>query len=401
MNQFLSFVKKEFLYIFRDTWTMIILLLMPVLMLILFGFGISTEIKNTRVAVVDPSRDISTQQIVNNLSTSEYFVIDRYLSDISEVEQALKKGDIGLVVIFSENFNENLNRGSASVQLIADGSDPNTASSLINYATAIINQLTMNNEQLTINNEQLIMNNEQSTINNEQLIMNNEQLTVNEGNNNKMLTINCSMKLLYNPTMKGAYNTVPGVLGMVLMLICTLMTSIAIAREKETGSMEVLLVSPIKPVTIILSKTAPYFILSLFNLATVLLLAVFVLKVPIVGSFGLLIGLALIFIFVCLSLGVLISIVAPSQIVALLVSAVIGMMLTMMLSGLMFPIENLPLVLQWIAQIIPAKWFIEASRNVMIKGAGISAIAKELTVLSGMALFLLAVSMKKFNKRIE
>jgi ABC-2 type transport system permease protein len=370
-SHFFSFVKKEFLYIFRDTWTMIILLLLPILMLILFGFGISTEIKNTRVAVFDPSRDVATQQIVNNLSTSEYFIISHYLSDISEVEQVLKKGDIGLVVVFEANFNENLNRGGASVQLIADGSDPNTASSLANYATAIVNS-----SPIAASNAQM-----QSGV--------------------SLPRINCEMKLLYNPTMKGAYNTVPGVLGMVLMLICTLMTSIAIAREKETGSMEVLLVSPIKPATIILSKTAPYFILSLFNLATVLLLAVFVLKVPIVGSLGLLIGLTFIFIFVCLSLGVLISIVAPSQIVALLASAVIGMMLTMMLSGMMFPIENLPLVLQWFAQIVPAKWFIEAARNVMIKGAGITAIAKELTVLSGMALFLLAVSVKKFNKRIE
>ena len=370
-SQFISFVKKEFLYIFRDTWTMIILLLLPVLMIILFGFGISTEIKNTRVAVFDPSRDVATGQIVNNLSTSEYFIISHYLSDISEVEHVLKKGDIGLVVVFEANFNENLNRGGANVQLIADGSDPNTASSLANYATAIINS-----SPIAAGNAQM-----QSGV--------------------SLPLINCEMKLLYNPTMKGAYNTVPGVLGMVLMLICTLMTSIAIAREKETGSMEVLLVSPIKPATIILSKTAPYFILSLFNLATVLLLAVFVLKVPIVGSLILLIGLSIIFIFVCLSLGVLISIVAPSQIVALLASAVIGMMLTMMLSGMMFPIENLPLVLQWFAQIVPAKWFIEASRNVMIKGAGITAIAKELTVLSGMALFLLAVSVKNFNKRIE
>jgi len=145
MRQFISFIKKEFLYIFRDTWTMIILLVLPVMMLILFGFGISTEIKNTRVAVYDPSRDVATQQIVNNLSSSEYFIIDRYLSDISEVEQVLKKGDIGLVLVFASNFNENLNRGGASVQLIADGSDPNTASSLANYATAIINQWTIDN----------------------------------------------------------------------------------------------------------------------------------------------------------------------------------------------------------------------------------------------------------------
>lgn len=370
-SQFIAFFKKEFRYIFRDTWTMIILLILPILMLILFGLGISTEIRNTRVAVFDPSRDVATQQIVNSLSTSEYFIIDHYLSDISEVEQTLKNGDIGIIVVFEPRFNENLNRGNATVQLIADGSDPNTASTLVNYATAIINSspIGTGNAQTQIGTS--------------------------------LPRIHCEIKLLYNPTMKGTYNIVPGVLGIVLMLICTLMTSVAIAREKETGSMEVLLVSPIKPITIIMSKTTPYLILSLFNLTSLLLLSVFVLKVPIVGSLVLLIGLSLVFVFVCLSLGVLISIIAPSQIVALLVSAVIGVILTLMLSGMIFPIENLPLVLQWLAQIIPAKWFIEAARNVMIKGAGIAAIAKELTVLGGMALFLLALSVKKFNKRIE
>jgi ABC transporter, permease protein len=370
-SQFIAFFKKEFRYIFRDTWTMIILLILPILMLILFGLGISTEIRNTRVAVFDPSRDVATQQIVNSLSTSEYFIIDHYLSDISEVEQTLKNGDIGIIVVFEPRFNENLNRGNATVQLIADGSDPNTASTLVNYATAIINS------------SPIVIGNAPTQI------------------GTPLPRIYCEIKLLYNPTMKGTYNIVPGVLGIVLMLICTLMTSVAIAREKETGSMEVLLVSPIKPITIIMSKTAPYLILSLFNLTSLLLLSVFVLKVPIVGSLVLLIGLSLVFIFVCLSLGVLISIIAPSQIVALLVSAVIGVILTLMLSGMIFPIENLPLVLQWLAQIIPAKWFIEAARNVMIKGAGIAAIAKELTVLGGMALFLLALSVKKFNKRIE
>lgn len=370
-SQFIAFFKKEFRYIFRDTWTMIILLILPILMLILFGLGISTEIRNTRVAVFDPSRDVATQQIVNSLSTSEYFIIDHYLSDISEVEQTLKKGDIGIIVVFEPRFNENLNRGNATVQLIADGSDPNTASTLVNYATAIINS------------SPIVRGNAQTQI------------------GTPLPRIHCEIKLLYNPTMKGTYNIVPGVLGIVLMLICTLMTSVAIAREKETGSMEVLLVSPIKPITIIMSKTAPYLILSLFNLTSLLLLSVFVLKVSIVGSPVLLIGLSLVFIFVCLSLGVLISIIAPSQIVALLVSAVIGVILTLMLSGMIFPIENLPLVLQWLAQIIPAKWFIEAARNVMIKGAGIAAIAKELTVLGGMAMFLLALSVKKFNKRIE
>lgn len=201
--------------------------------------------------------------------------------------------------------------------------------------------------------------------------------------------------------MKGAYNIIPGVLGLVFMLICTMMTSIAIAREKELGSMEVLLVSPIKPITIILSKTMPYFVLSLLNFTTVLLLSVFVLDVPVMGSLALLILLAVVFIFLCLSLGVLISIAAPSQLVAMLVSAVIMIMPTIFFSGLMFPVENMPVVIQWITHIIPAKWFIEAARAVMIQGSGIVSVAKELLILSGMTVVLLVVSVRKFNKRIE
>lgn len=366
-SQFLSAVKKEFLYILRDRWTMIILLVLPILMVILFGFGISTEIRNTGVAVFSPSHDVATQKIVNKLASSEYFIIDRYLSDISEVETALKKGDIGLVVVFGDNFAENLERGNADIQLIADGSDPNTATSLVNYATAIIRQSTAQQTD----------------------------------NNIAISRITCQTKLLYNPTMKGAYNIVPGVLGLVLMLICTMMTSIAIAREKETGTMEILLVSPIKPATIILSKTVPFFVLSLVNLATVLLLSVFVLKVPIAGSLSLLIGVSMLYIFLCLSLGVLISIVAPSQMVAMLVSAVVLMLPTMLLSGLLFPIENMPLVLQWLAQILPIKWYIVAIRNVMIKGVGLATISREVIVLCVMTVFLLVVSLKKFNKRIE
>lgn len=367
MGQFGAFVKKEFLYIFRDTWTMIILLLLPILMVILFGYGISTETKNTRVAVFDPSRDILTQQIVNDLANSEYFIIDRYLTDLTDADKVFDQ-KVGLVLVFSENFNENMNRGGSSVQLITDASDPNTASTLTNYATAIINQ---------------------------------SALSCRGKGNSAVPRISCDVKLLYNPTMKGSYNTVPGVLGLVMMLICTMMTSIAIAREKELGSMEVLLVSPIRPVTIILSKTVPYFVLSLMNFTSVMLISYFVLRVPVAGSIILLLGISMLYIFLCLSLGVLISIIAPSQVVAMLVSAVVMMLPSILLSGLMFPVENMPLVLQWFSQIIPAKWFIEAARAVMIQGATVGMVAKDLAVLGGMTVFLLSVSIMKFNKRIE
>ncbi|MBA4252050.1 MAG: multidrug ABC transporter permease [Chlorobiaceae bacterium] len=368
MKQFLIFTKKEFYHIFRDRWTTLILLVLPILMIILFGFGITTEIKNTKFAVYDPSRDVASQGIINKFSTSEYFTLSEYLDSPEQIEKLFQKGKIGLVIVFSEKFHENiLHTGEAQVQLILDGTDPNTALTLTNYATQIINLYQQEQKE----------------------------------SKNILYQIKSEIKLLYNPTLKGEYNTVPGVMGMVLMLICAMMTSVSIAREKELGTMEVLLVSPMKPIIIILSKVVPYFFLSLINLTTILLLSVFVLKVPIVGSLWLLIFVSLIFIFVALALGLLISSVVEKQMVALLISGMALMMPIILLSGLMFPIENMPIVLQWISNIIPAKWFIIAVKNVMIKGLGIASIINEIIILTSMAVILTAISLKKFKTRLE
>ena len=368
MKQFLVFTRKEFYHILRDRWTMIILMLMPIVMVILFGFGISTEIRNAKVAVYDPSKDSATEGIVERVNTSEYFTITHYVNHPKEIESLFKTGKIGLAVIFDEHFYENLvHTGEAQVLLIADGTDPNTASTLTSYVSRIVMQYQM--ELLGI-----------------------ESIP---------LQINTEIKLLYNPTMKSSYNIVPGVMGMVLMLICAMMTSVSIAREKELGTMEVILVSPMPPILIILSKVVPYFVISMINFTNVLLLAVFLLDVPVKGSLALLYFVSIVFIFVALALGLMISSVAKTQIVALLMSAMGLLMPTVMLSGLMFPIENMPIILQGIAQAIPAKWYIEAIRNIMIKGLGISGILFELSVLMFMAFFLVIASLKRFKIRLE
>ena len=369
MKMFLIFTQKEFYHIFRDRWTTLILLVLPILMIVLFGFGITTEIKNSHMAVFDPSKDVATQKIIDKLASSEYFTLDTYLDDPDKIEDVFKSGDIGLCVLFSENFYQDmLHTGEAQILLIADGTDPNTASTLTSYATRIITEFQME-----------------------------------EGKAMGMppYQINAEVHLLYNPTLKGTYSTVPGVMGMILMLICAMMTSVSIAKEKETGSMEVILVSPMPPILIIISKVLPYFVLSFVNYLTVILLSVYVLDVPVNGSLGLLTFLAFIFIFVGLALGLLISSLVKSQIAALLAS-VMGLMLpVILLSGLMFPIENMPLPLQAIAQLIPAKWFIVAVKNVMIKGLGIASIWKEMLILSIMAVVLIAASLRKFNIRLE
>lgn len=369
MKIFLVFTQKEFYHIFRDRWTMLILLVLPVLMILLFGFGITTEIKNAKFAVYDPSHDMATQKIIDKIKSSEYFTLEANIDDPDEIETIFQKGDISLVIVFSERFYENiLHTGDAQILLIADGTDPNTASTLTSYASRLV--AAYQQEQMGAQGLQPYQ-------------------------------INTEVKLLYNPTMKGAYNTVPGVMGMILMLICAMMTSVSITKEKELGSMEVILVSPMPPLLIIISKVIPYFVISIFNYFTVLLLAVYALDVPIAGSIWLLTLFSLLFIFVSLALGLFISCMVEKQIAALLIS-VMGLILpTVLLSGLMFPIENMPLLLQGIAQVIPAKWFIIGVKNIMIKGLGVNSILTELGVLSSMAIILIALSLKKFKIRLD
>jgi ABC-2 type transport system permease protein len=368
MKQFVAFVRKEFDHIFRDVWTMIILLVLPVLMLILFGYALSTEIKNTDIAIFDPSHDTATERITTMLGMNDYFKVTKIIDSSDQIEKVFREGKIGLVVVFSDNFYENLMRtGEARIQLLADGTDPNSAVGISNYANQIIAGYQ-------------------------------SELFVNQAVPYRITTV---PKYLYNPEMKSSYTFVPGVMGMVIILICAMMTSISIAKEKETGTMEILLVSPIKPLLIILAKTVPYFVLSCLNLATILLLAVFLLGVPIAGSLVTLIFISLVYIFVSLALGLLISSVANSQLVALLISGMVLMMPVMYLSGMMFPVENMPMFLQVFSQVIPAKWYISAVKKIMIKGLGVTSIIRELLVLMVMAVVLITVSLKKFKIRLE
>lgn len=368
MKQFISFVRKEFYHIFRDRRTMLILLVMPVIQIILFGFAITTEVKNTKVAVFDPSKDITTERIKEKIQASQYFTIVEELNNPDDINNVFKSGNINLVIVFSENFADNLlHTGEAAIQLVADGTEPNQASMLTGYASNILSSY---QQELT------------------------EQYQI-------PYRIVPEIKMLYNPQSKSAYNFVPGVMGLILILICAMMTSIAIVREKETGTMEVLLSSPLKPIYIILAKAVPYFTLSIVNLITILLLSVYVLGVPIQGSMFWLILTSLIFIFLALSLGLLISTVVESQMAAMLVSGMGLMMPIMLLSGMVFPIESMPEILQWISAIVPARWYIEAVKKLMIQGVEVQYVIKEISIITLMAVTLMIISLKKFKTRLS
>ena len=362
MKQFWAFIKIEFFHIFRDRRTMLILLGMPVLQIILFGFAITTELNHSRVAVLDPSKDAVTTRITERIDENRYFSVVKELSSASDIETVFRHDEADIVVAFTPDFDANLSTGEAGIQLVVDATDPNTGNMMAGYVQGIVGQALQSGTQ-------------SSPI--------------------------VQTHLLFNPQMKSAYNFVPGVMGFILMLICAMMTSISIVREKETGTMEVLLVSPIRPIFIILAKAVPYLVLSCVNLATILLLSVYVLHVPVEGSLWTLSFLSLLLIAVALSLGLLISCVVQNQVAAMIVSGMGLMMPVMLLSGMIFPIESMPAVLQWISNIIPARWYIQAVKKVMIEGLGMAAVWHEASILSGMAALLIGLSLKKFKERLE
>lgn len=368
MKQLAAFIRKEFAHVFRDRKTLLMLFGLPVAQIVLFGFALSNEIKNVKIVVVDNAKDVASQEITQKIAASRYFQLQKTFDNAGQIEQAFKEGKIKAAVVFPVNFYTELTHfNKAQVQVIADASDPNTATTITNYLTSIIYDY-----QLQQSETQHVP-----------------------------YQINAETTMLYNPQLKSAPNFVPGVMALVLMLVCVMMTSVAIVREKELGTMEVLLVSPFKPIMVIIAKAIPYLVLSFVNVITILLLSVFLLDLPIKGNILLLLAESMLFIITSLSVGLLISTKTSSQQTAMMISLV-GMMLpTILFSGFMFPIENLPKIFQWLSNVIPAKWYYIIAKSVMIKGLGFGAIWKETLVLGGMTLVLLGISLKSFKKRLE
>jgi len=368
MKQFFAFVKKEFYHVFRDPKTLLMLFGMPIVQIVLFGFALSNEIKNTKVVVCDYAKDAASQQIINKIEAGNNFEIEKSLLSHTQIEDTFKEGKIKLAIVFPENFNSDLlHLNKAQIQIIADASDPNTASTVTTYVSAIV-----------MDYQKGLMK-----------------------SNSVPYLITPEIRMLYNPELKGAPNFVPGVMALVLLLVCVMMTSVSIVREKERGTMEVLLVSPFNPFLVIISKAVPYLFLSLINLSIILLLSVFLLDLPINGSVFLLFAESTLLIITALSLGLLISNSTNSQQAAMLISVFAMMLPTLLFTGFMFPLENMPMPLQIISNVVPAKWYYIIVKSIMIKGLGFSAIWKETLILIIMTIFLLFVSFKKFKIRLQ
>ncbi len=347
MKQFKSFIIKEARHILRDKRTMLILFGMPVVMMLLFGFAISTDVRNVRTAVVLSHVNHQTHKMVERLGANEYFDILYKVDNSAAAEQLIRHQKADVAIVFDRNN---------AIQVITDGADPNMAQVYANYATMIL-----------------------------------------QSSNTSVMT----QKLLFNPQMRSCYNFVPGIMGMLLMLICAMMTSISIVREKERGTMEVLLVSPIRPLMIIIAKAVPYLLLAFVILCTILFISKYLLLVPISGSLFCIFLVSCIYIIVALSLGLLISTVAKTQLVALLASAMMLLLPCILLSGMMFPVESMPTILQYVSAIMPPRYYISAMRKLMIMGVGIDKVMHEVLVLSLMATVLLSAALLKFRNRLE
>lgn len=368
MKRLLAFIRKEFYHVFRDQRTLLILFGLPVVQIILFGFALSSEVKNIGIAIQDNSHDVHTEKMIRKIESSSYFKVENPILNYTDIENRFKDGSIKCAVIFPANFGSDVQRlGGAKIQVIADASDPNTATIVTNYLNAIV-------------------------------IDYQQQLNPSAKLNYQIIP---ELRQLYNEEQNGSLNFIPGVIALIFMIVSTALTSVSVVREKEMGTMEILLVSPFKPIMVLVAKAIPYLVLSIINFIIIILLSVYLLDVEIKGSFLLLFAESILFIITSLSLGLLISNVTDSQQTAMLIS-MMGMMLpTLLLTGFMFPLENMPWIFQAISHLIPSHYYYIIVKAVMLKGLGFSYIWKETLILAGMTILLLAVSLKKFKIRLS
>ncbi len=347
----IPFIKKETLHILRDSRTMAIVLLIPVILMVLFGFAISTEVNNVDVVAVTPVQNSYVREVLSRVSENPYMTFKGCIAP-GNIDAVLRQGKADAVIVFSNDT------PVPDIELIMDASKTNTVQSAAAYVQGIVSA-------------------------------------------GQRTPVPIIMRTLYNPQMKSAYNFVPGIMGMLFILICAMMTSVSIVREKETGTMEVLLVSPVRPMRIVIAKLVPYFVLSCIVLATILLIAYGLLDLPLSAAVINVVWVSLLYIILSLALGILISTVTEQQVVALLVSAMLFMLPVIMLSGMLFPLENMPRVLQWVSCIVPARWYIDAMRKLMIEQLPAGGVLDDVAIMTAMALLIIVIAVKKFNDKLE
>jgi ABC-2 type transport system permease protein len=367
VSALLALLRKELYHIGRDRRTLAVIVLMPIVQVVLFGFAISTDVKHVRLAIVDPTPDAETLALRQRFaSTKDTFELAAVVSHTGGLEALFQRGTAQAALVFEPGFASRMGESlPARLLLLVDATEPNTGSAIQGYVTAVVDAF------------------------------------ARERGTTAAVRIVPAVQMAFNPTRESKHLFVPGLMAFVLTIVSALMTAISLTREKETGTIEALLVSPLHPWQIVVGKVLPYLGVGFISVLAVVGEARLVFDVPVRGSVALLLAEGLLFILVSLSLGILISARTSSQRVAMM-GALIGTMLpTMLLSGFMFPIESMPRALQIASQAVPARWFVEIARAVMLKGVGLEVLWQETVVLAGMALLLLTLSARSFHERLE
>ena len=371
MSALRGLLRKETYHILRDRRTLAVLILLPIVEVVLFGFAIRTDVRDVRLAIVDPAPDATTLSIRNRLAATGIFRTAAVLRTPRSLNALFQTGTADVAVEFEPRFGELLARGlPARILVVSDASEPNMGSARQSYVTAVIREWEAGHRAAA-------------------------------AARGPGVTIVPQVRMRFNPTRASSNLFVPGLMALVLTIISALMTALSLTREKEAGTMEALLVSPLRPWQIIVGKVAPYLVIGFVSVLAVLIEARVVFHVPLRGSLTLLLAEGVLFILVSLSLGILVSARTSSQRVAMMAALVGTMLPTTMLSGFVFPLESMPRALQWFSNIVPATWFVLIARGIMLKGIGLSYLWRETLVLLAMAAVLLALSIRSFRVRLE
>ncbi len=393
---FKAFVIKEFSHILRDGRTLMMLIGLPIVLILLFGFAISTEIRNVNVGVMIAEDDVFITDLVTKIDQSKYFTVRGRFTSEQEADDAIRQNRVDAVLSFGPEFGRKVQIGDgAQVSLITDASNPNNATTESMYLSGIMQGYLM--EKLASAGTVSVTPAAGGAVGGSAGLGSASAVSAVQ----RVGTITPNVRMLYNPQLRSAYNFVPGILGMILILICAIMTSVSIVKEKEVGTMEVLLVSPVKPIAIVFAKMIPYFVLSCVILLITFLLIFFVLQVPVVGSLFWVIAVSLLYVVMALGIGLLVSSMVDSQVTAVLISAMVFMVPIIMLSGMLFEVDAMPGFFRVLSNVVPARWFIVAIKKIMIEGLAVRYAMKEILILLGMTVLIFGVAIKKFNDRLE
>ncbi|MFY0544347.1 ABC transporter permease [Brevibacillus sp. H7] len=374
LSRYLSVVKKEIIQLKRDKPSLRIALLMPILLLVLFGYAVNTDVDHIATTVWDQSQTSESRELIRNFVNTEYFEVISYANSYREIEQMIDDGRADVAIVIPPDYaNKRDNDQPVSVQMLINGSDPNIA------RTAAANaQLIVQSKAFSIQETRL----------------------EKQGLGELELPLELRTRVLFNPNMKSIVFNIPGLIGLIMQNVTMILTAFSLVREKERGTMEQLIVTPIRPLELMLGKITPYVFIGFASFCVVLSLGTYWFGVPLKGSLWLLVCLSVLFLISTLTLGIFISTIAKTQLQAMQM-AFAFILPSVLLSGFMFPRDTMPVVIQWLGGIVPLTYFLEILRGIFLKGVGLDALWKDTLGMLSFFVLIISVAILRFRKRIE